>query len=140
MSRMIFLNMPVRDLPRAMTFFRALGFDFNQQFTDETAACLVVSEHIYAMLLTHEKFRSFAPKAMSDAREGNEVLICLSCETRAEVDATIRKAVAAGGTTFSDPQDHGFMHGHAFQDLDGHVWELTWMDPSAVHGTSGAAT
>lgn len=134
MSRMIFVNLPVRDLSRAMTFFRALGFDFNPQFTDETAACLVISEQIYAMLLTHEKFRSFAPKAVSDTRDGNEVLVCLSCASRAEVDDLVRKAVGAGGTIFRDPQDHGFMYGHSFQDPDGHVWELMWMDPSAVAG------
>lgn len=137
MSRMIFVNLPVRDLQRSMTFFRALGFDFNPQFTDETAACLVISEQIYAMLLTHEKFESFSPKPVSDTREGNEVLVCLSCESRAEVDDLVRRAVGAGGATFRDPQDHGFMYGHSFQDPDGHVWELVWMDPSAVAG--GAA-
>lgn len=133
MSTMIFVNLPVRDLPRSMTFFEALGYAFNPQFTDDAAACMVIDDqHIFAMLLTHEKFELFTPKPISDARETSEVLICLSCASRSEVDDLVRKAVAAGGTTFRDPQDHGFMYGHAFQDLDGHIWELMWMDPAAV--------
>jgi predicted lactoylglutathione lyase len=138
MSTMIFVNLPVRDLPRAMTFFEALGFRFNPLFTDDTGACLVVEEgSIHAMLLTHEKFGSFTPKATSicDATRSTEVLIALSRESRGAVDDLVRKAVAAGGTIFRDPEDHGFMYGHAFQDLDGHVWELFWMDPKAVPGS-----
>jgi len=133
MSKMIFVNLPVRDLPRSMTFFKALGYEFTPQFTDDTAACMVIdAPNIFAMLLTHEKFKLFTPKAISNAKETTEVLICLSCASRSEVDELVRKAVAAGGTTFRDPQDHGFMYGHAFQDLDGHIWEVMWMDPSAV--------
>ncbi len=134
--QMIFVNLPVRDLARSQRFFEALGFGFNPQFTDETAACMVISETIFAMLLTHEKFATFTPKkaAICDAKQSTEVLIALSRENRAAVDAIVKKAVAAGGTTFSDPQDHGFMYAHAFQDLDGHVWEVMWMDPSAVQG------
>ncbi len=132
MSTMIFVNLPVRDLPRAMRFFRALGFTFNPQFTDETAACMVIDDRIHAMLLTHEKFAAFAPKGIADATQASEVLICLSCASRDEVDDYVRKAVAAGGTTFRPPQDHGFMYGHGFQDPDGHVWELAWMDPSVL--------
>jgi predicted lactoylglutathione lyase len=138
MSTMIFVNLPVRDLPRAMTFFEALGFRFNPLFTDDTGACLVIEEgSIHAMLLTHEKFGSFTPKATSicDATRSTEVLIALSRESRGAVDDLVRKAVAAGGTIFRDPEDHGFMYGHAFQDLDGHVWELFWMDPKAVPGS-----
>lgn len=132
--QMIFVNLPVRDLTRSKGFFEALGFSFNPQFTDDTAACMVISETIFAMLLTHEKFATFTPKkgAISDAKQSTEVLICLSRENRAAVDAIVKKAVAAGGNTFSDPQDHGFMYAHAFQDLDGHVWEVMWMDPAAV--------
>ena len=131
MSKMIFVNLPVRDLPKSITFFEALGYTFNPQFTDHTAACMVIDDqHIYAMLLTHEKFKAFSPKPISDATETSEVLVCLSCESRSEVAALVRKAVAAGGTTFREPEDHGFMYGHAFQDLDGHIWELMWMDPS----------
>jgi predicted lactoylglutathione lyase len=135
MSKMIFVNLPVRDLPRSMSFFKALGYTFDPQFTDDTAACMVIDDqHIFAMLLTHPKFEQFLPQAtaIADANTTTEVLVCLSCESRAEVDELVRKAVAAGGTTFRDPQDHGFMYGHAFRDLDGHVWELVWMDPGAV--------
>jgi predicted lactoylglutathione lyase len=128
---MIFVNLPVRDLEKSKAFFAALGYSFNPQFTDHTAACMVIDDqHVYAMLLTHEKFKAFTPKPISDARETSEVLVCLSCDSRTEVDALVRKAVAAGGTTFRPPEDHGFMYGHAFQDLDGHIWELMWMDPS----------
>ncbi len=131
MTKMIFVNLPVRDLSRSMTFFKALGFEFNPRFTDPTGACMVIDDqHIYAMLLTHEKFQGFTPKTITNAVEATEVLVCLSCESRDEVDAQVRKAVAAGGTTFRPPEDHGFMYGHAFQDLDGHIWELVWMDPS----------
>jgi predicted lactoylglutathione lyase len=132
--QMIFVNLPVRDLARSRRFFEALGFGFNPQFTDETAACMVISETIFAMLLTHEKFATFTPKkgVICDAKQSTEVLIALSRENRAAVDDIVKKAVAAGGNTFSDPQDHGFMYAHAFQDLDGHVWEVMWMDPAAV--------
>lgn len=132
--QMIFVNLPVRDLARSKRFFEALGFAFNPQFTDDTAACMVISETIFAMLLTHEKFGTFTPKkgAICDAKQSTEVLVALSRENRAAVDAIVKKAVAAGGNTFSEPQDHGFMYAHAFQDLDGHVWEVMWMDPATV--------
>ena len=132
MSRKIFVNLPVQDLPASMTFFERLGFGFNPQFTDATAACLVISEEIYAMLLTREKFQGFTPRPICDARQSTEVLVCLSCESRAEVDALVRKAVAAGGSTYNQPQDYGFMYGHGFQDPDGHLWELITMEPGAV--------
>ena len=132
MSRKIFVNLPVSDLVKSMEFFGALGFQFNPQFTDDTAACMVISEENYAMLLTREKFQEFAPHKIADAKQVTEVLVCLSCDSRNEVDDLVQKAVAAGGNTFQDPQDHGFMYGRSFQDLDGHVWELVWMDPSAI--------
>ena len=135
MNRLIFVNLPVRDLAKSKAFFEALGYKFNPQFTDSTAACLVISETIFAMLLTHEKFQSFAPRAICDTAQSNEVLICLSCESRTEVDELVAKAVAAGGTCHKEPQDHGFMYAHGFEDLDGHVWEVMWMDPAAVQGT-----
>ena len=131
-STKIFVNLPVKDLPRAKDFFAKLNFSFNPQYTDETAACMIVSDDIYVMLLTHAKFKEFTPKKISDATKSSEVLVCLSCESRAQVDEQVRKAVAAGGTTYTDPKDHGFMYGHGFQDLDGHIWELIWMDPSAA--------
>jgi uncharacterized protein len=132
MSTKIFVNLPVKQLDKAMAFYTAIGFTNNPQFTDETAACMIVSEDIYVMLLTHPKFKQFTPKEISDATKTSEVLNCLSCESRADVDAMVRKAVAAGGSTFSDPQDHGFMYHHSFQDIDGHIWEVMWMDPAAL--------
>lgn len=132
MSRKIFVNLPVKDLEKSKAFFAGLGFTFNPRFTDHTAACLVISEHIYAMLLTHEKFATFTPHPIADATQSTQVLIALSCESRAEVDDLVRKAVAGGGRTFRPATDHGFMYEHAFQDPDGHVWELFWMDPSAL--------
>ena len=130
--QMIFVNLPVRDLARSKRFFEALGFGFNPQFTDDTAACVVVSEEIFVMLLTEAKFKTFTPKAICDATKATEVLVCLSSESRANVDDMVRKAVAAGGTTYNEPQDHGFMYGHGFQDPDGHIWEIMWMDPGAI--------
>ena len=133
MPTKMFVNFPVHDLKQSMEFFAKLGFTFNPQFTDDTAACMVVGEDSYVMLLTHDKFKIFTPKALCDAATSTEVLVALSAESRANVDDMVRKAVAAGGTTYSAPQDHGFMYGHGFQDLDGHIWEVFYMDPSAIH-------
>ena len=132
MARKIFVNLPVRDLKNSMDFFSKLGFKFNAQFTDETAACMIISEDIYVMLLTENKFKTFTPKQISDATKSTEVLVCLSSASRNEVNEMVRKAVAAGGTTYKDPQDYGFMYGHGFQDLDGHIWELAFMEPNAI--------
>ena len=131
MARKIFVNLPVKDLDRSVAFFTHLGFTFNQDYTDETATCMVVSDDIFVMLLTEAKFKTFTPKEIADATRSTEVLVCLTCESRAEVDETVRKAVAAGGTTYNEPQDHGFMYAHGFQDLDGHIWELVAMQPGA---------
>jgi uncharacterized protein len=133
MATKIFVNLPVKDLKKSMEFFTKLNFTFNAQFTDETAACMVVSEDIYVMLLTQDKFKTFTPKAICDATKSTEVLVCLSCESRENVNDMVRKAVGGGGTTYNEPQDHGFMYGHGFQDLDGHIWELFYMEPNAVH-------
>ena len=133
MAAMIFVNLPVKDLNRSIDFFTRLGFTFNPQFTDETATCMVVSEDIFVMLLTHAKFKTFTPNEICDARKSTEVLVCLSSENRARVDEMVREAVAAGGTTYNEPQDHGFMYAHGFQDLDGHIWELMYMEPSALN-------
>lgn len=135
MPTKIFVNLPVRDLEAAKRFYGTLGFANNKQFTDETAASMVVSDDIYVMLLTHAKFAEFAPRPIADARATTQVLLCLSRESRGEVDALVAKAVAAGGRTYSEPKDHGFMYGHGFQDPDGHVWEVMWMDPSFVQPT-----
>jgi len=131
-ARKIFVNLPVKDLKQSIAFFGKLGFTFNSQFTDETGACMVVSDDIYAMLLTENKFKSFTPKQLCDATKSTEVLVCLSTDSRQEVDQLVRKAVAAGGTTYNEPQDYGFMYGHGFQDLDGHIWELAYMEPDAI--------
>jgi uncharacterized protein len=135
MARKIFVNLPIKDMERAQAFFRALGFDFNPQFTNEQGACMVISEDIFAMLLVEPFFQTFTKKPISDAKKSTEVLVCLSCDSREEVDALVKKALAAGGTAPNAPQDHGFMYGHGFEDLDGHIWELVWMDPAATPPT-----
>ncbi|MEX2015070.1 MAG: VOC family protein [Candidatus Hydrogenedentales bacterium] len=132
MGRQIFVNLPVRNLQRARGFFHELGFSFNEQFSDEKAACMVVADDSYVMLLHEDYFKGFLPNPVSDAKKSTEVLLALSCESRDEVDALTRKAVDLGGNTYNKPQDHGFMYQHGFQDLDGHVWELMSMAPAGV--------
>ena len=132
MATKIFVNLPVKDLNRSIDFFSKLGFTFNHQFTDETATCMVVSEDIFVMLLTHDKFKTFTPKEICDATKSTEVLVCLSSASRESVGEMVRKAVAAGGTTYNEPQDHGSMYAHSFQDLDGHIWELIYMEPGEL--------
>ena len=129
MATKIFVNLPVKNLNESVAFFTKLGFRFNAQFTDETATCMIVSEDIFVMPLTHAKFKTFTPNEICDARKSTEALVCLSCENRAKVDEMVRAAVAARGNTYNAPQDHGFMYGHGFQDLDGHIRELIYMDP-----------
>ncbi len=132
MSTKIFVNLPVKNLPGSMAFFRKLGYAFNAQFTDETAACMVVTGDIYAMLLTEKKFREFTPKDIADATKTSEVLVCLGVDSRQEVDRIVDAALTAGGSAVREPMDHGFMYGRSFNDLDGHIWEIIWMDPAAV--------
>ena len=133
MARQIFVNLPIKNMERSQAFFRALGFGFNPQFTNEQGACMVINDGAsYAMLLVEPFFQSFTKKPIADARKSTEVLVCLSCESRDEVDALVKKALAAGGTAPNAAQDHGFMYSHGFEDLDGHVWELVWMDPNAA--------
>jgi predicted lactoylglutathione lyase len=132
MASKIFVNLPVKNLQNAIGFFTKLGFSFNQQFTDETATCMIVTDDIFVMLLTEEKFKTFTPNEICNARKYTEVLVALSLESRDKVDEMVRKAINAGGTTYNEPQDHGFMYAHGFQDLDGHIWEVFYMDPSAV--------
>ena len=128
MNKQIFVNLPVKDLNKSKAFFAALGYTFNPQFTNEHGACMIISENsIYAMLLTEEFFKTFTSKQIAKAHEVTEVLNCLSCESREEVDGLVAKAVAAGGRAPRAPQDHGFMYGHSFEDLDGHTWELAYM-------------
>jgi predicted lactoylglutathione lyase len=136
MATKIFVNLPVKNLARSMGFFTGLGFTFNPQFTDDTAACMVVSDDIFVMLLTEPKFKEFTPKPICDATKSTEVLVSLSRESREAVDELVRKAVAGGGTTHAASKDYGFMYQHGFQDPDGHIWELIYMDPKAAqqHG------
>ncbi len=128
----IFVNLAVDDLPKSKAFFAELGFGFNAQFTNEQAASLEIGPNIYAMLLQRAFFETFTDKPVIDARQSTEVLLCLSCQSREEVDAQVAKAVAAGGSTWRPVQDYGFMYGHGFVDLDGHRWELMYMDLAAA--------
>ena len=130
--RKLFVNLAVRDLKKSMEFFRTLGFDFNLQFTDEKAACMVIGEDAYAMLLTEPFFKGFTKKEVCDTARQTEALLALSCESREEVDQMVKKAVEAGGANAMDSQDHGFMYAWSFYDLDGHHWEVLWMDPSTI--------
>ncbi len=134
MSTKIFINLPVADLPKTIAFFTKLGYGFDQRFADDTATCLIVSDAIFVMLLTREKFRQFSPKDICDTTKCNEFILCLSCESRAEVDELVAKAVAAGGTTHEDATDYGFMYSHGFFDLDGHAWNLIYMEPGGASG------
>jgi uncharacterized protein len=128
----IFVNLPVKNLDRSIAFFTALGYGLNPQFTDETAACLVISDDIFAMLLTEAKFKEFTKKDIADARKTTEVLTCLSVESKAKVDEIVETALNAGATEAREPMDYGFMYGKSFNDLDGHIWEIIWMDPGHV--------
>lgn len=132
MSTKIFVNLPVKDLKQSMAFFRALGWDFNPQFTDETAACLVISEEIYAMLLTHQKFSEFTTKQIADASKTAQVLIALSQDSKDAVHRIVDAAVKAGAKEPRPMQDYGFMIYRSFEDLDGHIWEVLHMDPAHV--------
>ncbi len=127
MNKQIFINLPVADLTRSKAFFQALGFSLNPAFCDETAACVVVSDTISVMLATHDKFRQFTPKAVCDTSKAVEALFSLSCASREEVDELVRRALAAGGTTYDQPEDFGFMYTHSFVDPDGHGWGLLHM-------------
>ncbi|MEW2078192.1 VOC family protein [Streptomyces sp. NPDC012403] len=133
-QQMIFVNLAVNDLDASKKFFTELGYSINAQFSDETAASVVISDTIVAMLLTKQKYAEFTKKEIVDATKSSEVLLALSAESREKVDELVEKAVAAGGSVTGETQDHGFMYGRAFDDLDGHTWEVIWMDPAAVQG------
>lgn len=132
MAKQLFVNLPVADLPASITFFTALGFSFNPQWTDEAATCMIVGDNIFVMLLSRERFQTFTPKPVADARESSEVLVCLALDSRQEVDRMVSQAVMGGGSIFKEAEDHGFMYGHAFQDPDGHIWELIHLSPPAA--------
>jgi predicted lactoylglutathione lyase len=130
--RKLFVNVAVRDLKSSMEFFSKLGFEFNRQFTDDKAACMILSEEAYVMLLTEPFFRTFAKREPCDPRRYTEGMFAVSCGSRREVDDLVEKALASGGEPASQPQDHGFMYARSFYDLDGHHWEVLWMDPKHV--------
>ncbi len=132
MARMIFVNLPVQDLSKTVDFFTQLGFEFNQQFTDENATCMVISEQAYVMLLVRPYFATFVTKEVGDPADQTAGIIGLSAESREEVDTLVDKALELGGAPAKEPQDHGYMYGRSFYDLDGHAWEVLWMDPAAV--------
>jgi predicted lactoylglutathione lyase len=132
MSRLLFLNLPVADLTASRAFFAELGFDFNEKFCDEGAACMIVSEQAYVMLLQRDRFADFVTKPVADATAATALTACVSAESREEVDSLAAAAAAAGAGTVKEPQDYGFMYQRSFSDLDGHHWEIAWMDPVAV--------
>lgn len=132
MATQIFVNLPVKDLQKSMNFFTQLGFSFNPHFTDENGACMVIGNNIFAMLLAEPFFKTFTNKPISNAEESTEVIIAIDAASRAEVDELVRKAQGAGGLIYRDPEDHGWMYGHSFADLDGHQWEVVYMDMSAL--------
>jgi predicted lactoylglutathione lyase len=135
MSRKVFINLAVKDLPATVDFWKQLGFEFNPQFTDDNAACLVFSDDGYAMLLTEAMFKNFTKKPIVDSSTQTEAIICLSADSKEEVDTLVRTAIASGGSPAGDPIEQGdFMYGSSFQDPDGHHWEVLWMDPSAIAG------
>jgi len=139
MSRMIFVNLPVADLAQSRAFMEALGAVNEPRFTDETAACMTLSDSIHVMLLTHDKFSHFTPRPIADATTSSEVLLCLSSPSRESVDSTIEQGVAAGGTADPSPkQDYGVMYGRSVADPDGHIWEIMWMDPAAAEQGASA--
>jgi uncharacterized protein len=132
MATRIFVNLPVKDLKKSMTFFTQLGFAFNPQFTDDKAACMIISENIFAMLLTEPFFKTFTKKNLCNAQTSTEVLLALDAESRGKVESLVKSAVAAGGSVYMEPQDHGWMYQHSFADLDGHQWEILYIDEGAA--------
>ena len=133
-QQMIFVNLPVADLGASKKFFTELGYSINPQFSDENTASVVISDTIIAMLLTRQKYAEFTKKEIVDATRSSQVLLALSAESREKVDELVEKALAAGGSTAGETQDLGFMYGRSFDDLDGHTWEVAWMDPAALEG------
>lgn len=132
MSRLLFLNLPVADLPASRDFFAELGFEFNEKFCDDGAVCMVVSEQAYVMLLQRDRFAEFVTKPVADASSETALTVAVSADDRDAVDEFAEAALAAGAAGAKDPQDYGFMYQRSFHDLDGHLWEVAWMDPVAV--------
>jgi uncharacterized protein len=134
-SRKIFVNLAVKDLSRSVEFFTQLGFSFDPRFTDEEATCMIVSDEAFVMLLVESRFKDFTKKELCDPATHTEAILALSAESREQVDELVHKALGAGGQPANEPMDHGFMYGSSFQDLDGHLWEVIWMDPSALQAS-----
>lgn len=132
MTTKIFVNLPVKDLNKTIEFFTKLDFKFNSQFTDENATCMIVGEDIFIMLLVEKFFKTFTKKEICDTKKNTEVIVALSAESREKVDQMINKAIEAGGRESSEPQDHGWMYGRSFEDIDGHLWEIIYMDETAL--------
>ncbi|MFX3650680.1 MAG: VOC family protein [Paenibacillus sp.] len=130
-AKQIFVNLPVQDLKKSVEFFTKVGFEFDANFTDEFATCMIIGENIYAMLLVEERFQSFISKKISNAADTTEVIVALSVDSREQVDVIVQAALDAGAKPSNEPQDHGFMYGWSFQDLDDHLWEVSYMDLSA---------
>lgn len=130
MAKQMFLNLPVKDLDKTVTFFTALGFSFNPDFTDENATCMIVNENAFVMLLVESYFKTFTSKPIADANSTAEAIMSFSLDSREAVDETVRTALNSGGTPSQEAQDYGFMYTHSFQDPDGHLWEVFWMDPA----------
>jgi predicted lactoylglutathione lyase len=131
-TRNLFVNLAVRDLKQSMDFFAKLGFEFNPEFTNEDAGCMIINDDVFVMLLTETFFKTFTKRQLCDTTRFTEALLALSCDSRAEVDQIVNSAIAAGGQPATEPQDHGFMYGWSFYDLDGHHWEVLWMDEEAA--------
>jgi len=132
MPSKMFVNLPVKNLDKSKTFFQAIGYSFNPQFSDDTGACMVISDENYAMLLTEPKMREFTPRPIADATKSTEVIVCLSLDSREDVASVVEKALTAGASRVGEPRDYGFMVQDGFQDLDGHIWEFFWMDPNHI--------
>ncbi len=132
MTTKIFVNLPAKDLNKTIEFFTKLGFKFNPQFTDENASCMIVGEDIFVMLLVEKFFKTFTKKEICDTSKNTEVIVALSVEGREKVDKMINKAIEAGGREYREPQDHGWMYGRSFEDINGHIWEIIYMDKSAL--------
>ena len=132
-SKNIFINLPVKNVNKSTSFFKELGFEFNQQFSDETTSSMIISENIFALLMVEDRFKGFSNKEIPDTTVSAQAILCLSAENREQVDQLVNKALASGGKPYSDPQDHGFMYCWGFQDLDGHIWEVVYMDEHAMN-------
>lgn len=133
MTTQIFVNLPVKDLQRSVAFFTALGYQFDPRFTNDQATCMIVGENIFVMLLVERFFQTFTPKNIVDAASATEVIVCITADSRESVDTLVAKAVAAGGSTPTESKDLGFMYQHGYQDLDGHLWEVFYMDPNPAN-------